>query len=370
MPPPNQHATADGSAAGKRAQGADRSSPAPRSPARGASLPSVVASGSPRTRHDSRTAATGKPGAPPARSPVSAGAARRSPVRSPARSPVSQPRTPQYSGPMYSTFRQFSSFGKGAELRDEMTQQQFVKLCDDTGITDQHFSRVDADLVFTSVKGHQVKIAYPEFQQALVAAARKKGVPLAEVEEKVSRHARLGIAPSTGNATSHDGCSAYVVAAPAEPVPAPIGGPVSPADRHAAHVTKADALAEELRAAPPDTSGGAAAGRAAGRTPPRRGTAVAAPPRDVIVFGEERCKGSQEVRSALRAAGVSFTVGDPDTTACDVALDGSDFPGGRLHLPVVVAGGRVWWRTADGGGNFTDAADLARQVATVAHATA
>eukprot|EP01062_Namystynia_karyoxenos_P028153 TRINITY_DN21392_c0_g1_i1.p1 TRINITY_DN21392_c0_g1~~TRINITY_DN21392_c0_g1_i1.p1 ORF type:complete len:472 (+),score=120.19 TRINITY_DN21392_c0_g1_i1:76-1416(+) len=93
---------------------------------------------------------------------------------------------------------------------------------------------------------------------------------------------------------------------------------------------------------------------------------------EVVVYGPEQCAGSTAVRAALREAGVPFTDRSPDSEECDAAIDRSDFPGGRLVLPVVEHRGsrRVWWRTADGMGNWADPADLASKVIAVAVAQA
>ncbi|CAJ1345732.1 unnamed protein product, partial [Effrenium voratum] len=63
----------------------------------------------------------------------------------------------------------------------------FLKLCRDTGLIDDTFSAVDADLIFAKVlqKGHR-RIALPQLHEALALVAAKKGVDRSELLSEVA----------------------------------------------------------------------------------------------------------------------------------------------------------------------------------------
>lgn len=77
------------------------------------------------------------------------------------------------------TFEAFDKDGHGLGGRD------FAKLCEDSGLVDRHFTKGDADVIFTKLR--QKKINFETFQEALKLVAERKHEPIKVIQDKVTR---------------------------------------------------------------------------------------------------------------------------------------------------------------------------------------
>lgn len=77
------------------------------------------------------------------------------------------------------TFRKFDDDQAGLGARD------FSKLCQDAGLCDSHFSRGDADIIFTKLR--QRKLDFEHFQEALRLVAERKKESIRDVQAVVTR---------------------------------------------------------------------------------------------------------------------------------------------------------------------------------------
>jgi len=90
-------------------------------------------------------------------------------------------------------------FGPGCGI----DSSKFTKLCSDSSLFDEFFSRNDVDIVFTKHRGHTItqgkKMDFAGFQNALLEIAYKKGQKLGALIDQVASHTADG--PSVTGAT-------------------------------------------------------------------------------------------------------------------------------------------------------------------------
>lgn len=77
------------------------------------------------------------------------------------------------------TFEAFDKEGFGLGNKD------FVKLCDDCGIVDRHFSKGEVDVVFSKLRVK--RLTFERFQEAIREVAERKKQPIKEIQRKIEK---------------------------------------------------------------------------------------------------------------------------------------------------------------------------------------
>jgi hypothetical protein len=84
-------------------------------------------------------------------------------------------------------YMEFANFGGGNAKTDEMDNVKFAKLAKDCKLLSKKVTKTDIDLIFTKVKPKGArKINFESFEKALEEIAKKSGVELSVIQEKVS----------------------------------------------------------------------------------------------------------------------------------------------------------------------------------------